>query len=112
MDFVQRFADSLRARARDPLLGTSSEARQLERVADELEAEWSAHQNERLTGVKAAEESGFTPQAIGRWRREGLISDRRKDLPRKPGHGVTKPGPSKHETPSIADRVLRGRKVG
>lgn len=111
MDFVERFVQQLRARAGDPLLGSSAEARLVERIAEQLEAEYQAHQNERLSTARAAAESGFTPQAIGRWRREGLIGDRRRDLPRKPGHGVTKPQLVGDPTPSIADRVLGKRRA-
>lgn len=105
-DFVEGFVDRLRTRAADPLLGESAEARLLVKLAEEIEREYVAHQDERLTPRAAAEESGFTVQAIRVWRAEGRISDRRRDLPRKPGHGVQRGPQAVPSTPSIADRVL------
>lgn len=105
-DFVEGFIDRLRTRAADPLFGGSAEARAAAAIAEELERAYVAHQDERLTARQAAEESGFTVQAIRVWRAERRISDRRRDLPRKPGYGVQRGPQPVPSTPSIADRVL------
>src|SRR5436309_2994829 len=102
MDFVERFVTRLRERAGDPLLGGSAEARLVERIAEQLEAEYTAYLDEKLSTTQAAAESGFTPQGIRLLRRRGIIGDRRRDLPRKPGHGVVRSPRAIDPTPSIA----------
>lgn len=106
--FVDGWVADQRRRLEESLLGDSSEGRLLGKFCDQLEQDHEAHQSEALSTAQAAEESGYTPQAIRMLRRQGRISERRADLPRKPGHGVAR-GPQRvgvTETPSIAERVL------
>jgi hypothetical protein len=106
--FVTDWISAQRQSLATSLLSDSPDARALTRLLDQLEHDFDAHQNEELSTTQAAEESGYTPQAIRMLRRDRRISTRRADLPRKPGHGVVR-GPQSavpSSTPSIADRVL------
>lgn len=112
-DFVLAFIERQRARLADPLISHSNEARSLGAQLDQLEAEYELHMEAMLTAREAAEESGYSEDNIRLLRRRGIISDRRRDLPRKPGHGVESRGPratsrqgAHTAVPSIADRVL------
>jgi hypothetical protein len=112
MDFVQQFVADLRAHAADPYLGGSAEGRLLATIADRLERAYEAHQAAIVKPTQAAAESGYSRQQIHLLRRKGVISDRRGDLPRKPGHGVIK-APSVKTDPgarSLTDEVLLARR--
>jgi hypothetical protein len=112
-DFVQAFVERQRARLRDPLIACSSEARALAAQLDQLEHEHQEYLDAVLTPREAAAESGFTEHHIRLLRRQRVISNRRRDLPRKPGHGVERPKPIgvADNVPSIADRVLGRRRA-
>jgi hypothetical protein len=113
-DFVQAFVERQRARLRDPLISSSNEARCLAVQLDQLEEEWQQYQDTTLSTREAALESGYSEDNIRLLRRRGAISDRRRDLPRKPGHGVDAPQPiavADDTVPSIADRVLGRRRA-
>jgi hypothetical protein len=112
-DFVADFVARQRSSLSESILADSGEAKLLHKFLNQLEHDYDEHQNEVLTTREAAEESGYTTQAIRMLRRARIISDRRGDLPRKPGHGVAKgPQAVAAGTPSIGDRVLgRGRRA-
>jgi len=110
-DFIAAFIARQRTRLADPLISRSNEALALGAQLEQLEQEYQQHLEESLSTRQAAIESGYSEDNIRLLRRRRVISDRRRDLPRKPGHGVltTPPTPISAKTPSIADRVL-GRK--
>jgi hypothetical protein len=110
-DFVAAFISRQRVRLADPLISRSNEAHALCAQLDQLEREYQQHLDESLSTRQAAVESGYSEDNIRLLRRRRVISDRRRDLPRKPGHGVepSVPALASDKTPSIADRVL-GRK--
>lgn len=113
-DFVQAFVERQRERLRDPLISSSSEARALGVLLDQLEEEHQQYLDSVLSAREAAAESGFTEHHIRLLRRQRIISDRRRDLPRKPGHGVESPRPiavAHDHVSSIADRVLGRRRA-
>ena len=69
----------------------------LRRVVAEFEAGWAAWQNEALNLHDASNESGYSPDHLGRLVRDGTLPNAgdsyaprilRRDLPRKPGYGV------------------------
>jgi hypothetical protein len=105
MDFIDRKITEWRARAseydRD---GAVAQARVYSRLADELEEAMRAWLNEELSVPAAAEYSGYDESAIRKMRSDGRVPAsadgriRRKDLPKKPGHGVHRAAP----------RLLRG----
>lgn len=111
-DFVLAFIERQRARLADPLIAHSNEARSLGAQLDQLEAEYELHMEAALSARDAAAESGYSEDNIRLLRRRGIISDRRRDLPRKPGHGVeprrpqAAPDRSAAGVRSIADRVM------
>ena len=113
-DFLTEFIERQRARLADPLFKDSAEARVLGAQLDQLEDEYHLWLDERLTAAEAAAESGYTATGIRQLRARGVIGDCRRDLPRKPGHGVARPRPRGRpgvaDVPSIADRVLRARR--
>ena len=112
-DFVTAFIDHPRARLADPLVRHSDAARTLAAQLDLLESEYQEHLDEKLTAREAALESGYSEDNIRLLRRRGVISERRRDLPRKPGHGVDRPKPVvvATEPPSIAERVVGMRRA-
>ena len=72
----------------------------LRRCAVELETVAVAHDNESLDLRAAAAESGYSPDHLGRLIRHGTLPNAgvdfaprilRRNLPRKPGHGVPTP---------------------
>lgn len=99
---------TLRKRASDPLFGDSAEGRVAAKIADEVETAFDAYQNERLSTSQAAAESGYSRNQIRLLRINGVISDRRCDLPRKPGHGVVKQKPqlTRDAAADLADDVI------
>lgn len=128
-DFVSGFAETIRARISDPLVAGSSEARAVAALLDEMEEAYAAFLDERLTPQQAAAESGFSDRHIRLLRAQGVISDRRRDLPRRPGHGLVR-GPQRvaaagqgtapgvaPDPAAVADQLLnararRGRRTG
>lgn len=100
MDWLKRKIEQLRGKAaeyqRD---GVDVAARVYARLADELEEGWQQHGEEELSIAEAARESGYDESAIRKMRKSGRLPEgpnggiRRRDLPRKPGHGVTPRGP-------------------
>ncbi len=69
----------------------------LRRVAAEFEAGWAAWQNEALSLQEASRESGYSADHLARLVRDGALPNAgdwraprilRRDLLRKPGHGV------------------------
>lgn len=113
-DFVARFVEQLRAQAADGLLGESAEARLVAKIADKLEREYEAYMDERLSPAQAAAESGYTRQGIHFLRSRRVITDRRRDLPRKAGFGVEMP--KDDQTPvaggDLVDDVIAARRRG
>lgn len=105
-DLVGDFIAELRRRASDAVFGGSAEARVCARLADELEARRAAYLDEELTVVEAAEITGYDESSLRRWRAAGTITLCRRDLPRKPGHGVQRAPRAVSQRPSIADEVL------
>lgn len=112
-DFVAAFISRQRVRLADPLISRSNEAHALGAQLDQLEREYQQHLDESLSTRQAAAESGYSEDNIRLLRRRRVISDRRRDLPRKPGHDVetTVPALDSKKTPSIADRVLGRRRA-
>lgn len=105
-DFVLEFIDELRRRATDSIFGGSAEARVCARIANELEAKRAAYLEEEVSIAEAAEITGYDASSLRRWRAQGTISLCRRDLPRKPGHGVAAPVRRAEGSGSIADEVL------
>lgn len=106
-DFVRQFVDQQRVRLSDPLISQSAEARAAAVMLDTLEEEYQLHLDEKLSARQMALESGFSESHIALLRRQGIISDRRRDCPRKPGHGIA-PGPRAADItrPSLVDEVI------
>lgn len=116
-DFVREFLDRQRVRLSDPLISQSAEARAAAVMLDTLEEEYQLHLDEKLSARQMAVESGFSESHILLLRREGIISDRRRDCPRKPGYGIARTAASIGARPSIVDEVIgihqrRGRRHG
>jgi hypothetical protein len=112
-DFVREFAARVRQRAADPIIGASAEARVMTQLAEQLEREYEAFLDEKVSSGQAANESGYSRQQIALLRRTGIISQRRGDLPRKPGFGVTVPTASTQKGPTdLADEVIAARRRG
>lgn len=113
MSWLERKIREYRAKAaeyeRDGQIGG---ARLYARVADELEEEARAHGAEELTFGEAAKESGYDESALRKMVRGGRLSKgpgggiRRRDLPRKPGHGIHPPKPQRApQTSSAAEQL-------
>ena len=112
IDFITAFISRQRLRLSDPLISRSNEAHALCAQLDQLEREYQQHLDESLSTRQAALESGYSEDNIRLLRRRHIISDQRRDLPRKPGHGVERAPPlTSEKTPSIADRVLGRRRA-
>jgi len=112
VEFVLAWVERMRARLSDPLVADAPDVRALARLVDQLEADYAAHMDETLSATHAAAESGYTPQNIRLLRRNGTIGDTRRDLPRKPGHGVMR-APMLRVTSaprSLADDILAARR--
>ncbi len=112
--FVEDFIKELRQRANDTVFGASAEARVCALLADELQKKHDAYLNEQLSVAEAAEISGYDESSLRRWRAAGTITLCRRDIPRKPGHGVQRE-PRKVDVSqrhlSIADEVLHDMQV-
>lgn len=89
-------------------------------VAREIAQRRTAYEDEQLTAVQGARESGFSEQRLRELKKEGKWSGRRRDLPRHPGLQLAGPalvGDRQKEASgqlsvSIADRVGRGNARG
>jgi hypothetical protein len=111
-DFIRQFVDRQRVLLADPIVRDSAEARAAAAMLDKLEEEHNLYLDERLTPQQAAAESGFTGAHIRFLRSQGVISDRRRDLPRKAGFGVDRQGPepvAPRAAASLVDDVLEAR---
>jgi len=96
-------------------LGADSQARTLEYCADELTATISRSEGELLNLRRAAQESGYSVDHLGRLLRDGRIPNsgrkakpliRRKDLPRKAEKTRGKPCLSP-QSGYVPDRLFR-----
>ena len=102
-------------------LGADAQARTLEYCADELTATLTRAGDELLSLRRAARESGYSVDHIGRLLREGKIVNsgrkskpliRRKDLPRKAERTQAKanPPPQSGSTPdSLLQDIIRSK---
>jgi hypothetical protein len=110
-DFVANKAAEWRRRADDyERDGLHAAAAIYRRAAGELEADHAAFLDERLSASQAEAESGFSALHIRLLRAHGVIGDTRRDLPRKPGHGVAHGArPTQSLVPSLTEEVLAAR---
>jgi hypothetical protein len=90
VDLPQRWRDMVRQLDE---LGAEGQARAIEWCAKELEKAWQAWETEPLTLQEAAEESGYSPDSLGRLLRSEAIPNegmggapriQRQHLPRRP----------------------------
>jgi hypothetical protein len=99
--------------------GAEGAAKARTAVAEDLEREWHAHQQEPMKLAAAALESGYSVAALQLMLKQGKIPNAgergtprilRCNLPRKPGHDVVVPRPTRVESrqavPSIAERAM------
>ena len=96
--------------------GDDTRAATCEVIIDEILARRSTFLGEELTLRDAARESGFSEKHLSRLAKAGVITLRRGDLPRRPGHGVRRgprPVPNgstdRDGQPDIAGRVIAAR---
>ena len=115
--YVDEFISELRTKAEDfRKYGDEVRANMCELHANDLEAKRATYLGEELSIAQAAAESGFSERQLKRLRTAGVITLRRGDLPRRPGHGVER-GPRRHDSaaavdgPDIASRVLGARRT-
>jgi hypothetical protein len=99
--------------------GADSAARARTAMAEDLERDWTEHLQEPLKLAAAALESGYSVAALQLMLKQGKIPNAgergtprilRCNLPRKPGHDVVVPRPTRVEgrqaVPSIAERAM------
>jgi hypothetical protein len=112
-DYVQRLIQRWRERATDyELDGQNGAAKIYRNVANELEAERTTYLDTRLSVSEAAAESGFTTRHIRTLRQQGIIGDTRRDLPRRPGHGIVRgPRAVPSDVDAAASDILAARRA-
>lgn len=111
------YVDELRLESeRMKAYGDERGAKMCEETARQIEQRRAAHEDEEITAVQAAAESGYSEQQMRNLRRQKIWSGRRRDLPRRPAFapvlsGVRGDVAKEHEgqlnSLSIADRVGR-----
>jgi hypothetical protein len=108
--YVPEFITELRGRAAEfRRYGDDARAKMCEVHADELEALRATYLGEELSPGAAAKESGFSTKHLRRLELAGVITLRRGDLPRRPGHEVQRAARVASTIPSIADKVIAAR---
>jgi hypothetical protein len=108
--YVQEFIDDLRTRGAEfRRYGDEPRAKLCDVHAEELEARRATYLGEELTPGAAAQESGFSTKHLRRLEVAGVITLKRGDLPRRPGHGVQRQPRIANIGPNVADRVLTAR---
>lgn len=118
-DYVVAFIEATRAKAEEfRRFGNEPQAKVCEVLADELDAKRKAFLDEEITIAEAAELSGYHESAIRKMRDDGRIPEtskgrvRRGDVPKKPGHGVSRRRPSlmveQTDGDALARRFLTG----
>jgi hypothetical protein len=108
--YVPDFITELRDRAAEfRRYGDEARAKMCEVHADELEARRATYLGEELSPGAAARESGFSTKHLRRLEGAGVITLRRGDLPRRPGHEVQRSPRSLTTVPNIADKVIAAR---
>jgi hypothetical protein len=108
--YVTDFVRELRERAEElRRYGDDARARLCEVHAEELEARRATYLGEELTPSVAAKESGFSTKHLRRLEIAGVITLRRGDLPRRPGHEVQRAPRVSSTIPNIADKVIAAR---
>jgi hypothetical protein len=107
-DLPAEFRETATSLRRDG--GAEQPAIAWERAAQRIEEELTGHLTERLSLREAAIESGYTVGHISRMIRNGTIPVEedgtvlRRDLPKKPGHGIAADVP---EAPSSRVQLAR-----
>lgn len=119
MAVIDAIVADLRGRA-DELSkwGANEQARAVRHAANRVENQWKDALTTSLTLKEAAQESGYSPDHLGKLVRDNTLPNagspnapriRRKDLPRKPGHRVPVASGNGDSVPSkaqIAGSVL------
>lgn len=100
--------EGLRRRAADTLLGDSPEARLCGKIADDIERQYRAIMDEEVTIAEAERLTGYDASSIRRMVAEQKITLRRRDLPRKPGHGVDALPRVLPMRSSLSEQILHG----
>jgi hypothetical protein len=107
MDFVTEQITVWRKRAADYRAdGNEQGANIYARVAKELEDAVTTYEEKELSMAEAMAFSGYSDDALRNMTNDGRVPDlRRKNLPRKPGHGVAEPELRIGPRPSLSEKI-------
>jgi hypothetical protein len=108
-DWLDEYIADLRRRAHErEREGAFAVAHTYLFVADQLADHKASFEQQELTTAEIVELTGYSDVQIRRMLRDGTITRRRGDLPRKPGHGVARPRlAGADRAASLAEDILR-----
>lgn len=113
-DYATSYIAELRGRAADPMFSGTAEAKVCLRIADELEAKRLAWLAEEVSLQEAELITGYSAAQLRRLQRDGKLTLRRGELPRRPGCGTSaRPTVASGGDGggSLVDDILRRRRI-